>query len=293
MNCELFIKFMEQIIEKSNGKKVYLIVDNLRVHHGKLVKEFLKKISDKIEIFYLPAYFPTDNPAESSNNTFKRRARQVELPNIQAKFTGVADSTLFGMQQNKKLILEQFNKKETKYIPEMMTSISEKYAKLDGLEKIKLLEIHNERRPESLNYAKSAIQKFEAKAKSTAKIATFAKTLGLVVARAEAAVTIAARADGKDKAAAKTLARKMAVAEAIRNVADRADAKALSSAKALKRAEIALRKAQEAQAKSASQAPVTAKAPVMAWAARSPPSSAPRKVPCPPIRSYFRERVIT
>ncbi|MDR2459247.1 MAG: transposase [Deltaproteobacteria bacterium] len=37
MNFKIFIKFMKQLITSSSCKKVFFIVDNLRVHHGKIV----------------------------------------------------------------------------------------------------------------------------------------------------------------------------------------------------------------------------------------------------------------
>jgi hypothetical protein len=40
MNCRLFINFLKRLVQSSAGQKIFLIVDNLRVHHGKLVKEW-------------------------------------------------------------------------------------------------------------------------------------------------------------------------------------------------------------------------------------------------------------
>ncbi|MDR1085235.1 MAG: transposase [Deltaproteobacteria bacterium] len=37
MTAKLFIKFMDSIIRNST-KKVFLAVDNLKVHHGKLIQ---------------------------------------------------------------------------------------------------------------------------------------------------------------------------------------------------------------------------------------------------------------
>ena len=58
-----FIEFLNKVIE-SNDKKVYMIVDNLRVHHAKAVKQFEKDNQDKIKLFYLPPYSPDYNPDE-------------------------------------------------------------------------------------------------------------------------------------------------------------------------------------------------------------------------------------
>ena len=48
MNTEMLIKFLEQFT-KGKQRKMYLILDNLRVHHSKLVKEWVKDNSSKIE----------------------------------------------------------------------------------------------------------------------------------------------------------------------------------------------------------------------------------------------------
>ena len=40
-------------------KRIFLILDNLRVHHSKAVKKWLKENADKIEVFHLPSYLPS------------------------------------------------------------------------------------------------------------------------------------------------------------------------------------------------------------------------------------------
>jgi transposase len=49
-----------------------LILDNLRVHHAKLVKAWLAKHEDEIEVFYLPSYSPELNPDEMLNADLKQ-----------------------------------------------------------------------------------------------------------------------------------------------------------------------------------------------------------------------------
>ena len=73
MNQQRLIRFMERLIHGSK-RKVFLILDNLKVHHGKLVSAWLKKHTDKIEVFFLPAYAPEYNPDEYwqiSTNDFR------------------------------------------------------------------------------------------------------------------------------------------------------------------------------------------------------------------------------
>ncbi|MGL4208683.1 MAG: transposase, partial [Candidatus Adiutrix sp.] len=48
------------------------ILDNLKVHHGKLVANWLLDKKEKIEIFYLPPYAPEYNPDEYLNGNLKR-----------------------------------------------------------------------------------------------------------------------------------------------------------------------------------------------------------------------------
>lgn len=51
------IEFFEALI-KDAGRKVFLILDNLRAHHSKLVKAWLAGRTGRIEAFYLPGYAP-------------------------------------------------------------------------------------------------------------------------------------------------------------------------------------------------------------------------------------------
>lgn len=71
MNADKFIDFMQQLI-KSSTRKVYFIVDNLRVHHSKIVKEWAEENKDKIALFYIPSYSPERNPDEYLNCDLKQ-----------------------------------------------------------------------------------------------------------------------------------------------------------------------------------------------------------------------------
>lgn len=70
MNARLMIDFMKRLV-KDAERKVFLIVDNLRVHHSKIVKAWLSGHQDQIEVFYLPSYAPEKNPDEYLNNDLK------------------------------------------------------------------------------------------------------------------------------------------------------------------------------------------------------------------------------
>jgi transposase len=71
MNSQIFLRFLKRLVMDS-PKKTFLIVDNLRVHHSKPVKEWLAEHSDDIELFYLPSYSPERNPDEYLNRDLKQ-----------------------------------------------------------------------------------------------------------------------------------------------------------------------------------------------------------------------------
>lgn len=48
---------MERLI-KDAGRKVYLILDNLRVHHSKKTTQWATAHDEQIALFYLPSYSP-------------------------------------------------------------------------------------------------------------------------------------------------------------------------------------------------------------------------------------------
>ncbi|MGI2325135.1 MULTISPECIES: IS630 family transposase [Methylococcus] len=77
MNTDLFIGFMERLIADSR-QKVFLILDNLKVHHAKRVTAWLAERKAQIEVFYLPPYSPEINPDEYLNRDFKTELRSSD-----------------------------------------------------------------------------------------------------------------------------------------------------------------------------------------------------------------------
>ena len=63
--------FLRRLI-KGQPRKLFLILDNLRVHHARLVKEWLARHAQAIEVFYLPSDSPELNPDELVNADLKQ-----------------------------------------------------------------------------------------------------------------------------------------------------------------------------------------------------------------------------
>ena len=70
LTAPVLIRFLARLIRDA-GRKIFLILDNLRVHHSKKVRAWLEKHTDLIEVFFLPAYSPELNPDEYLNCDLK------------------------------------------------------------------------------------------------------------------------------------------------------------------------------------------------------------------------------
>jgi len=70
MNSDVLIEFMKRLITDVKYK-IFLILDNLKVHHSYVVEDWLKMNKDKIEVFFLPSYSPELNPDEYLNCDLK------------------------------------------------------------------------------------------------------------------------------------------------------------------------------------------------------------------------------
>jgi transposase len=70
INTALLIEFLRRLAREAR-RKVFLILDNLKVHKVPEVEDWLKQHREKIEVFYLPSYSPELNPDELLNADLK------------------------------------------------------------------------------------------------------------------------------------------------------------------------------------------------------------------------------
>ena len=71
VNAPTLIRFLERLIREAR-RKVFLILDRLRVHRARLLRGWLAGHSAKIEVYYLPSYSPDLNPDEGVNADLKQ-----------------------------------------------------------------------------------------------------------------------------------------------------------------------------------------------------------------------------
>lgn len=114
MNSDKLIDFMRRLVHDSE-KKVFLILDNLRVHHSKKVQSWLEKHKDKIEVFYLPPYAPEYNPDELVNSDLKRSVGSKPSPQSAENLEHNVRSHLKSLQLNPAKISSFFHAPFTNY----------------------------------------------------------------------------------------------------------------------------------------------------------------------------------
>lgn len=114
MNADVFILFLEQLI-KSQENKIFLILDNLRVHHSKIVKQWVENYTEKIELFYLPSYSPERNPDEYLNCDLKYGLSDKPAPKTQEKLKENLEDHMNMLQNNSDRVAKYFNHESIKY----------------------------------------------------------------------------------------------------------------------------------------------------------------------------------
>ena len=114
MNAKILIEFMRRLI-KDSGKKVFLILDNLKSHHAIIVKEWLEKHANKIEVFYLPPYAPEYNPDEYLNGSLKRKMTDAGSADSVDELESKARRVLKSMQNDSAKVAALFKAKHVAY----------------------------------------------------------------------------------------------------------------------------------------------------------------------------------
>ena len=114
MNADRFIQFLEQLI-KSKNKKIFLILDNLRVHHSKIVKQWVENNKDQIELFYLPSYSPEKNPDEYLNCDLKQGLSMKPSPRNQEKLSENLKDHMDMLQSNPRRVKKYFQHQDIRY----------------------------------------------------------------------------------------------------------------------------------------------------------------------------------
>jgi transposase len=114
LNADILIDFMKRLVRDA-GRKVYLILDNLRVHHSKPVKAWLAEHKHEIEVFYLPSYSPELNPDEMANADLKQAVTKLAPARTKLQLVKATSKHLRSVQRQPERIKRYFEHEPVRY----------------------------------------------------------------------------------------------------------------------------------------------------------------------------------
>jgi transposase len=114
LNADRFIDFLRRLI-KDAGRKVVLVVDNLKVHKAGKVRAWVESHAHEIELVYLPSYAPDHNPSEYLNNELKQKLRQQPQPDTKEELIDTARSVLRTIQRSPERVRAYFKPEPVRY----------------------------------------------------------------------------------------------------------------------------------------------------------------------------------
>lgn len=112
---QVYHKFLKSLIKDSKGRKAYVIVDNLRVHHSKKIKRWLRMYSHLIEVHYLPSYSPDLNPDEYLNCDLKTELAKRPERRVKGKWSETVNDTMEMLSNNPMRVASYFEAKPIQY----------------------------------------------------------------------------------------------------------------------------------------------------------------------------------
>lgn len=108
MTQQRFIDFIERLV-KDTDRKVLFIVDNLKVHHGKIVAEWLSEHKDEIELFFISPYSPEINPDEYLNHNLKQNIHSGIIPHTKEQLYSKTEQFIHYLQKHSEKVSCFFN----------------------------------------------------------------------------------------------------------------------------------------------------------------------------------------
>jgi transposase len=114
VNAPTFIQFLERLIRDARGK-VFLIVDRLKAHRARLVRDWLEAHRSEIELHYLPSYSPELNPDEGVNADLKQALPRREPARSKEQLRRAADRHMRSLSRRPQQIRAIFRHPQFRY----------------------------------------------------------------------------------------------------------------------------------------------------------------------------------
>lgn len=114
LNAESFVLFLRNFMKSQTGK-IFLVVDGHPAHKANAVKNYVKSLKGRLELYFLPPYAPDLNPDEfvwsymKNNGVSKKPLKKNE--SLQSRI----DQDLNGIKGNRKLVQSFFHAQSVVY----------------------------------------------------------------------------------------------------------------------------------------------------------------------------------
>lgn len=121
MNVATLQEFFRRLMH-DEPRPIYLILDNLRVHHATHIRDWLAEasVARHLKLFFLPPYSPELNPDELVHRTVKARVAEEVLPESihaqQAQVLGILE----GLKRSPETVARLFNHPLARYASRAM-----------------------------------------------------------------------------------------------------------------------------------------------------------------------------
>jgi transposase len=112
---QVFHRFLKRLIQEAQGRKLIIILDNLRVHHSKVIKRWVRRYSNLIELRFLPSYCPDLNPDEYLNCDLKTELSKRPEKREKGNWRPTVESCLLELERNPARVESYFQAKSIQY----------------------------------------------------------------------------------------------------------------------------------------------------------------------------------
>ena len=114
LDAEIFQDFLIRLI-KGSKRKVFLILDNLPVHHAKVLRPWLAEHKARIELFFMPGYSPELNPVEVANADLKKNVASAPPPRSDGQLVHNILSHYRSVSKRPKRVMSYFGHPDVRY----------------------------------------------------------------------------------------------------------------------------------------------------------------------------------
>jgi transposase len=111
----LFLDFVKRLVRGAEGRKIVLIVDGHPAHRARIVRDWIARHPEQIELHYLPGYSPELNPAECLNQDVKANALGRRRPRTLTALVAEIRAYLRSRQRTPGPVARYFHERHVTY----------------------------------------------------------------------------------------------------------------------------------------------------------------------------------